>query len=130
RDLPGIEQFDVVWFPPPSKSWLQELDALGNSHAACGYLPLDYFDIGSYTQSVELHDGTVYTHAGAETLYGSEVELRAAIDTLHSRGVRVLADVVVNHRAGWRRNAEGEICNWATEDTTLASGQHGWGGQS
>lgn len=63
--------FDMVWLPPSSKA----ADA-----APEGYLPNE-----------------LYTQSGA---YGSEAELRAAIAALHSRGVKAIADIVINHRVG------------------------------
>ncbi|MCB9645736.1 MAG: alpha-amylase [Deltaproteobacteria bacterium] len=63
--------FDMVWLPPSSRS----ADA-----APEGYLPNEL-----YTQN---------------SAYGSQAELSGAISALHSRGVKVLADIVINHRVG------------------------------
>lgn len=63
--------FDMVWLPPSSRS----ADA-----APQGYLPNE-----------------LYVQSGA---YGSEAELRAAIQALHAHGVKAIADIVINHRVG------------------------------
>ena len=63
--------FDMVWLPPSSRS----ADA-----APQGYLPNE-----------------LYVQSGA---YGTQAELTGAISALHGRGVKVLADIVINHRVG------------------------------
>lgn len=50
-----------------------------------GYLPRKLYDVS--------------------TNYGSEAQLQTAINALHSNGVKVLADIVINHRVG--------VTNWA-----------------
>ena len=67
--------FTMVWLPPPSRS-----------AAAEGYLPSAWRDL----------DGSAY---------GTQAGLQQAVRSLHSRNVKVLADVVVNHRVG--------TTNWA-----------------
>ena len=67
--------FTMVWLPPPSRSAASE-----------GYLPNEWYNLDA-------------------SAYGSEVGLKQAIDALQNRGVKVLADVVVNHRVG--------TTNWA-----------------
>ncbi|MEM7788568.1 MAG: alpha-amylase C-terminal beta-sheet domain-containing protein [Bacteroidota bacterium] len=62
--------FTMVWLPPPSRS-----------AAAEGYLPNEWRNLDA-------------------SAYGTEAELKAAIDALRSRGVRAIADIVVNHRVG------------------------------
>lgn len=67
-----------------------ELDQIGidaiwmpppsNSGAAEGYLPRQLYNVS--------------------TPYGTEAQLRSMINDLHSRNIKVLADIVVNHRVG------------------------------
>ena len=44
----------------------------------CRYLPTDLYNLNS--------------------AYGSEAELREAINALHEVGLKVIADIVINHR--------------------------------
>jgi len=46
--------------------------------SAQGYLPRDLYDLDS--------------------CYGTEAELRDCITALHDAGIKVLADIVINHR--------------------------------
>lgn len=72
------------------KSKSSELDAIGidaiwmpppsNSGAAEGYLPRQLYNVS--------------------TPYGTEAELRSMINSLHNRNIKVLADIVINHRVG------------------------------
>lgn len=50
-----------------------------------GYLPRKLYDVNS--------------------AYGTQAELQAAINDLHSNGIKVIADIVINHRVG--------VTNWA-----------------
>ncbi|AIF68502.1 alpha-amylase [Palaeococcus pacificus DY20341] len=70
-----------IWLPPPSKGM--------SGGYSMGYDPYDYFDLGEYYQM-----GTV------ETRFGSKQELIDLINTAHSYGLEVYADIVINHRAG------------------------------
>ena len=54
-----------------------------------GYDPYDFFDLGEYNQK-----GTV------ETRFGSKQELVNMINTAHAYGIKVIADIVINHRSG------------------------------
>ncbi len=51
--------------------------------------PYDFFDLGEYYQK-----GTV------ETRFGSKQELINMINTAHAYGIKVIADIVINHRSG------------------------------
>jgi alpha-amylase len=68
----------AVWTPPPSKGNFGIYDM--------GYGIFDHFDLGAYNQK-----GTT------ETRFGSRAELDAMIDAMHSRGIEVYADMVMNH---------------------------------
>lgn len=71
----------AIWIPPASKG-------MGGAYSM-GYDPYDYFDLGEYYQK-----GTV------ETRFGSKEELINMISTAHKYGIKVIADIVINHRAG------------------------------
>ena len=70
-----------VWLPPAYKGQAGMDDV--------GYGVYDLYDLGEFDQK-----GTV------PTKYGTKEEYLAAIDALHAQGLRVLADVVLNHRMG------------------------------
>ena len=69
--------FSTVWLPPPTQSVSPQ-----------GYMPCDLYDLdGSY--------------------YGSEAELRRLVAALRARGIKPVADVVLNHRCASARGPEG-----------------------
>jgi len=68
-----------VWLPPCSK---------GTSSNDVGYGIYDLYDLGEFDQK-----GTVATK------YGDRASLKAAVAALHNAGLRVYADVVLNHKA-------------------------------
>lgn len=72
--------FDALWLPPMTK---------GTGTNDVGYGIYDLYDLGEFDQK-----GTV------RTKYGTLEELREAIDALHEVGIKVYADVVMNHKAG------------------------------
>ena len=76
RDL-GITQ---VWLPPAYK---------GTSQEDVGYGVYDMYDLGEFDQK-----GTV------RTKYGTKEEYQEAIQAFHKAGIRVFADIVLNHRMG------------------------------
>jgi alpha-amylase len=73
--------FTAVWLPPSSKG------AAGRS--SMGYDVFDHYDLGTYDQK-----GTVPTR------FGTLAELRSLLGAFHARGVRVYADIVLNHMTG------------------------------
>lgn len=77
-----------VWLPPCAK---------GTSADDVGYGVYDLYDLGEFDQK-----NTV------RSKYGTKQELIAAIDSLHKHGLRVYADVVLNHKAG--ADATEKIC--------------------
>lgn len=70
---------DALWLPPTCK---------GGSDQDVGYGIYDLWDLGEFDQK-----GTI------RTKYGTKEELHQAIDALHEAGIRVYADVVLNHKA-------------------------------
>ena len=76
RDL-GITQ---VWLPPAYK---------GTHQADVGYGVYDMYDLGEFDQK-----GTV------RTKYGTKAEYQEAISAFHKSGIKVFADIVLNHRMG------------------------------
>lgn len=79
-DLAGAG-FGTVWTPPATKGFAGVHDM--------GYGLTDYFDLGEFNQS-----------GAIRTRHGSRAQLDAAIAALHSAGLKVMADAVLNHRGG------------------------------
>lgn len=72
---------DSVWLPPAYKGAAGGYDV--------GYGVYDLYDLGEFDQK-----GTV------RTKYGTRDEYLACIRALQEQGIRVLADIVLNHRLG------------------------------
>ena len=70
-----------VWLPPAYKS------ADGVNEA--GYAVYDLYDLGAFDQK-----------GAVRTRYGTADEYHKAIAAFHQAGIRVLADIVLNHRTG------------------------------
>lgn len=123
----------MVWFPPPSKTPRYDLDEYGDWASACGYMPMDYYDLGEYQQWVQDDwppndmDGKWYQHAGTETLYGSRAELEGAIKVFHDQGIKVIADIVLGHRGPRQKNNCGEFLSWGDNNGQVESGMMIWG---
>jgi alpha-amylase len=77
----GDAGFRTLWTPPANKGFAGRFDM--------GYGIADYYDFGSFDQY-----GTIRTR------HGTAAQLTNAIDALHAEGLLVMADVVLNHRAG------------------------------
>ena len=69
-----------VWLPPAYK---------GTSQQDVGYGVYDMYDLGEFDQK-----GTI------RTKYGTKEEYLEAIQAFHEMGIRVFADIVLNHRMG------------------------------
>ncbi len=69
-----------VWLPPAYK---------GTSQEDVGYGVYDMYDLGEFDQK-----GTV------RTKYGTKEEYLEAINAFHDNGIKVFADIVLNHRMG------------------------------
>ena len=79
-----IEKYQVIgitsiWLPPMSKA---------TSNQDVGYGIYDYYDLGEFEQK-----GSV------RTKYGTKAELLALINKAHDLGLRVYADIILNHKA-------------------------------
>lgn len=72
---------NMVWLPPAYKG------AAGNK--SVGYDVYDMYDLGEFNQK-----GSVFTK------YGSKDDYLNAVHILKEQGIKVLADVVLNHRMG------------------------------
>ncbi len=70
-----------VWIPPAYKS-------AGGGYSV-GYDPYDLFDLGEFDQK-----GTVATK------YGTKEQLLSACKALQEEGIGIIADIVINHKAG------------------------------
>ena len=70
----------AIWIPPPTK---------GASGADMGYGVFDRYDLGQYNQK-----GSVGTR------WGTRAELESMIAAMHGAGIRVYADMVLNHMMG------------------------------
>lgn len=70
----------AIWIPPCTK---------GAGQGSVGYDVYDLYDLGEFDQK-----GTV------RTKYGTKQELIDAIAEAHRQGIRVIADVVLNHKVG------------------------------
>jgi alpha-amylase len=72
---------DALWLPPASKG--------ANGPADVGYGVYDLYDLGEFDQK-----------GAVRTKYGTRAEYVAAIKALQAAGIRVYADIVLNHRLG------------------------------
>lgn len=73
--------FSDVWLPPAYKG--------ANGIMDVGYGVYDLYDLGEF-----------YQKGSIPTKYGTKDDYIAAINALHSKGLRVIADIVLNHRMG------------------------------
>ena len=82
--LPELHRagFTSLWLPPAGKA--ANIDGM-----SMGYDVYDYYDLGKYDQK-----GSV------KTWFGSEDEVRAMIRAAHEHGMKVYADLVLNHNNG------------------------------
>lgn len=71
---------DMIWLPPAQKSFAWD---------HMGYDPYDYYDLGEFDQK-----------GRKETWFGSRAELGLLIAEAHRLGIRVMADLVLNHNSG------------------------------
>ncbi|HLE10698.1 MAG: hypothetical protein A2504_02465 [Bdellovibrionales bacterium RIFOXYD12_FULL_39_22] len=75
--------FTHVWLPPMSKAFSP------TNEYNVGYAVYDHYDLGEFHQMGRVR-----------TKYGTKQELLAAVEALHSRGIMVIGDIVMNHMLG------------------------------
>lgn len=75
--------FTHVWLPPTGKAFSS------TSKYNVGYAIYDHYDLGEFHQMGRVR-----------TKYGTKDELHRAVDALHSNGLKVIADIVMNHMLG------------------------------
>lgn len=73
--------FSTIWFPPAYKG--------AHGGYSEGYDTYDLYDLGEFDQK-----GSV------RTKYGTRDQYFEAIDAVHAVGMRVIVDIVLNHKAG------------------------------
>ena len=95
--------FTDVWLPPAFKGHVGGYDV--------GYGVYDPYDLGEFDQK-----GTI------PTKYGTRAEYLGAIAALQARGLRVLADVVWNHRLGADGSEELRATPFAADNRRHALG--------
>lgn len=71
----------TIWVPPPTKGFGGRWDM--------GYGIKDYYDLGNFNQN-----GSIRTR------HGNRTQLENAIAAMHTQGLQVMADIVLNHRGG------------------------------
>lgn len=91
--LPELAEAGItaLWLPPASK-------AANIGGMSMGYDVYDYYDLGKYKQK-----GSV------KTWFGSEKELRGLIIGAHDHGMKVYADLILNHNNGADKQEENPI---------------------
>ena len=95
-----------VWLPPAYKGQAGPMDV--------GYGVYDLYDLGEF-----------YQKGAIPTKYGTKDEYIAAIQALHAQGIRVLGDMVLNHRMGadFTENTTGSKMDWRDRLETIVSGK-------
>ena len=84
KQIPALAEagFTSLWLPPVHK-------AANLGGFSMGYDPYDYYDLGEFDQKETL-----------PTWFGTKKELLKLIETAHSHGLSLIADVVINHNSG------------------------------
>ena len=109
RNMMNGKGIDRIWFPPPGKGF--------SAASSMGYDPYDYYDVGQYNQL-----GTTATH------FGTQAELKNAVQSFKTQGVVCMADIVLNHRSGGAGESNpnsGRANSW-TDYSKVASGKCTW----
>jgi alpha-amylase len=96
-----------VWLPPACKGQAGLMDV--------GYGIYDLYDLGEFYQK-----GTI------PTKYGTKDEYIAAVKALHDQGIRVLGDMVLNHRMGadYAESTTGSKMAWKNRLETIVSSKN------
>lgn len=75
--------FTHVWLPPTGKAFSPD------NNYNVGYAVYDHYDLGEFNQM-----------GRTRTKYGTKDELLLAVNALHDQGIKVIADIVMNHIMG------------------------------
>ncbi|WP_271783265.1 alpha-amylase [Aquimarina algiphila] len=99
-----------IWLPSPSKG--------ASGSFSMGYDPMDYFDVGEFSQRGE---------DNVETRFGSRQELEDLIQKSHANDIEVIADVVMGHNSGgglqYNPYRDAEVFSLFNEENGNASGK-------
>ena len=84
EQIPSLAKvgFTSLWLPPIHK-------AANLSGPSMGYDPYDFYDLGEFDQK-----------GGIPTWFGTRQELESLIESAHSHGLSLIADIVINHNSG------------------------------
>eukprot|EP00168_Porphyra_purpurea_P020971 TRINITY_DN9078_c0_g1_i1.p2 TRINITY_DN9078_c0_g1~~TRINITY_DN9078_c0_g1_i1.p2 ORF type:complete len:237 (-),score=76.02 TRINITY_DN9078_c0_g1_i1:27-737(-) len=96
--------FTSLWLPPAVKGFTGSRDV--------GYGVYDLYDLGEFDQCRTVR-----------TKYGTKDELLAAVAAAHATGLRVYADIVLNHRLGADAAQHVRATPFADADRTLQAGR-------
>ncbi len=91
-----------IWLPPACKAAKQD---------DVGYSVYDLYDLGEFEQKDTIR-----------TKYGTKEEYTEAIKAFHNEGIRVYADIVLNHRMGGDELEDVTAVTVAPEDRNLEIG--------
>ena len=75
--------FTHVWLPPAYKAFSP------SNNYNVGYAVYDHYDLGEFHQMGRVR-----------TKYGTKKQLKSAISAIQNRGLKVIADIVMNHKLG------------------------------
>jgi alpha-amylase len=76
--------FSHVWLPPTGKAFSPDANDYN-----VGYAVYDHYDLGEFDQMSHVR-----------TKYGTKGKLHEAVNALHARKIRAVADIVMNHMLG------------------------------